>query len=313
MSHKYVKEEDTFSTLQNGTVPKPTAQEVSDGKVLSADGTWVPQSGGGGGTSNRNLLLNPWFTVNQRGFSSGSAAKWTVDEWKKADSTGTLTLTSNGLQFPANTECKIQQIFEERPWSGKVITISLMYSDGSVVAGTDTWTIGGSEKTFIDDGKMNVRINSNGNLVIRHSTSDANARIVRALKLEIGDESTLALDVSPDYTNELLKCQRYFVRLGDTSQQYCGFDMVIVRANSSLAYINLPVPLRTNSPTITYAGKLQVYNGNYYTVMGITLSDSTPTLLRLVCTTEVTTANPPVGQLVGGQVGTYIDIDAELE
>lgn len=49
MSHKYVKEEDTFSTLQNGTVPKPTVQEVSDNKVLRADGTWVVQSGGGGG------------------------------------------------------------------------------------------------------------------------------------------------------------------------------------------------------------------------------------------------------------------------
>ena len=51
MGHKYVKEEDTFSTSQNGTVPKPTAQEVSDGKVLSASGSWVANSGGGGGST----------------------------------------------------------------------------------------------------------------------------------------------------------------------------------------------------------------------------------------------------------------------
>lgn len=46
MGHKYVKEEDTFNTSQNGTVPKPTAQEVSDNKFLRADGTWGSGAGG---------------------------------------------------------------------------------------------------------------------------------------------------------------------------------------------------------------------------------------------------------------------------
>ena len=44
MGHKYVKEEETFNTSRNGTVPKPTAEEISAGKVLGAGGTWV--SGG---------------------------------------------------------------------------------------------------------------------------------------------------------------------------------------------------------------------------------------------------------------------------
>lgn len=51
MGHEYVKEGDTFSTSRNGTVPKPTAQEVSDGKVLGANGQWVAGGGGGGGDS----------------------------------------------------------------------------------------------------------------------------------------------------------------------------------------------------------------------------------------------------------------------
>lgn len=46
MSHKYVKEEDTFSTSANGTVPKPTAQEVTDNKFLRADGSWASGAGG---------------------------------------------------------------------------------------------------------------------------------------------------------------------------------------------------------------------------------------------------------------------------
>ena len=54
MGHAYIKESDTFSTSQNGTVPKPSASDVSNNKVLKADGTWVAQSGGGGGGSSHN-------------------------------------------------------------------------------------------------------------------------------------------------------------------------------------------------------------------------------------------------------------------
>lgn len=49
MGHLYVKENETFSTSRNGTVPKPTAADVSANKILQADGTWVNNSGGGGG------------------------------------------------------------------------------------------------------------------------------------------------------------------------------------------------------------------------------------------------------------------------
>lgn len=58
MGHKYVKEEDTFSTSQNGTVPKPTAQEVTDNKVLRADGSWAAQSGGGSTVSFTQTLIS---------------------------------------------------------------------------------------------------------------------------------------------------------------------------------------------------------------------------------------------------------------
>ena len=49
MGHQYVKEPEVFTTSQNGTVPKPSAQDVTDGKYLKADGTWDTPSGGGGG------------------------------------------------------------------------------------------------------------------------------------------------------------------------------------------------------------------------------------------------------------------------
>ena len=46
-----VEEKDVFTTSRNGTVPKPTAQEVSANKYLRADGTWKNPPGGGGGGS----------------------------------------------------------------------------------------------------------------------------------------------------------------------------------------------------------------------------------------------------------------------
>lgn len=48
MAHAYVKENETFNTVRNGVVPKPTQDEISANKVLRADGSWVEQSGGGG-------------------------------------------------------------------------------------------------------------------------------------------------------------------------------------------------------------------------------------------------------------------------
>lgn len=54
MGHKYIKENEIFDTSQNGVVPKPTAEEVADGKVLRADGTWVL---GGGGSDDIGLSI----------------------------------------------------------------------------------------------------------------------------------------------------------------------------------------------------------------------------------------------------------------
>lgn len=65
MGHKYVKEEDTFSTSANGVVPKPTAAEVSAGKYLKSDGSWATPSGGGGGSghtySTSEQIVGTWI------------------------------------------------------------------------------------------------------------------------------------------------------------------------------------------------------------------------------------------------------------
>ena len=56
MGHKYVKEDETFNTSRNGTVPKPTGQDITDNKFLRADGTWA--SGAGGSVVSADQVLN---------------------------------------------------------------------------------------------------------------------------------------------------------------------------------------------------------------------------------------------------------------
>ena len=83
MGHKYIKEDDTFSTSRNGTVPKPTDQEVSDNKVLSAGGSWVEKGGGSGGSS----TLNGLDDVDISSLSDGQGLFYdsTEQKWKNAD------------------------------------------------------------------------------------------------------------------------------------------------------------------------------------------------------------------------------------
>ena len=89
MGHKYIKEEDTFSTSQNGTVPKPTAAEVSANKFLRADGSWA-NGGGGGGASEFADLDDVSFSNLQ----NGQIPKYnsTTQKWENAnESGGTVT------------------------------------------------------------------------------------------------------------------------------------------------------------------------------------------------------------------------------
>ena len=50
MASRYVERGDVFDVNNNGLVPKPTAADISAGKVLSADGSWIVGGGGGGGS-----------------------------------------------------------------------------------------------------------------------------------------------------------------------------------------------------------------------------------------------------------------------
>lgn len=170
--------------------------------------------------SNRNLLDNPWFTVNQRGQNSytGTTNKYGFDRWLAnsdiSKSDDIITFTS-GMAYAMIRQRLDKSLFE----NGKTYTFSFIKSDGSIASesfvydGTSTawivvkvWGIGHyytTYKNYTDYIEFGI-----------FDTSDASETIsFKAVKLELGSVSTLAQDTAPNYATELLKCQRYFKRI----------------------------------------------------------------------------------------------------
>lgn len=180
--------------------------------------------------SNPNLLDNPWFTVNQRGattYDGTTEGQYTVDRWKLTIANrGTITVTDNGITLSANNSTLnpiFRQFIEKTIFDslkGKTVTLSIMLANGSIRSETATIPL----NPVIDnpliscniDGILYARLyyhndsTGRGMLNIVKNASETLSYNIRAVKLELGSVSTLAMDTAPNYTTELLKCQRYF-------------------------------------------------------------------------------------------------------
>lgn len=93
-----VGKSDTFNTARNGVVPKPTQADITNEKVLRADGVWVEQSGGGGGGGGHTIVNNAGTSLQQRG---------------KLKTVGGLNATDDS----ENNTTKITDEYEIIPWT----------------------------------------------------------------------------------------------------------------------------------------------------------------------------------------------------
>lgn len=93
-----VGKSDTFNTTRNGVVPKPTQADITNEKVLRADGAWVEQSGGGGGGGGHTIVDNAGTSLQQRG---------------KLKTVGGLNATDDS----ENNTTKITDEYEIIPWT----------------------------------------------------------------------------------------------------------------------------------------------------------------------------------------------------
>lgn len=213
--------------------------------------------------SNRNLLDNPWFTVNQRGQTTYTSYQYTADRWYVGYGSGgvTTTVNNNGINVVAEQHAYLSQYLESEladSLHNKIVTISFITQSGSVFSGSFIFN---KDRSAIDLLVLNgihirqFKNNSNVN-VLELRSEGTNPISLRAIKLELGSVSTLANDTIPNYAEELLKCQRYYYRLqGDYLHLGCG---EIRSTTTCYIGIQLPVTMRT-IPTLS----TNIQNSNY--------------------------------------------------
>lgn len=227
--------------------------------------------------SNPNLLDNPWFTVNQRGQNTYSDATYTVDRWYKDDANNTeeVNVESGYIsiirQLTINNPRALWQKSDRILPSG-TYTASIKYrtSRGSAAASgyhfiiysgttttsivnknlpkSDGWSI--FEITFAISSDMAIGIALQDLGASEGFAAIGDEIDIACIKLERGSVSTLAMDIAPNYAEELLKCQRYFFKTIVQSGTTKVTSFITSALNDTyLAGVRFPIEMRV-APTI---------------------------------------------------------------
>ena len=225
--------------------------------------------------SNRNLALNPYFEINQRGLNTYNTTGYCVDGWHLWSTTnvGTVKPTYPGIDIIAdeNQQVVIEQKIENiEHFIGYPYTFSIL-----ITRITGHFTL---QLTTVSE----VRITNPGlyyltaiipegstvqNTMFRLFTLGKTNLHCAGIKLEKGTEQTLARkigdqwilnDPPPDPTLELLKCQRYQCVIPFGVGQ--PISNVIVDGNGSAYFpIYLPVQMRLDIAKIEIQGNLRTH------------------------------------------------------
>lgn len=256
---------DGAGTVTAADTQEATLVDVPNG-LLKGDGTTISQAVAGTDYAaitnlhGRNLLDNPWFTVNQRGQNSYTPPAdeniYCVDRF--VTNGGALTISDTGVIMDARGY--LVQFLENHlvdSLQGKPVTLSVMSADGEVYS-TSIASFDKNEeyKEFGAEFEISYLHWADKPSVIIRNQDYLNQKTVRAVKLELGSVSTLANDVAPNYAEELAKCQRYYYQSWSgpvsemTSDGACGFVAGHIATNPEA--ISFPVEMRAIPSIILY-------------------------------------------------------------
>lgn len=239
----------------------------------------------------RNLLDNWYFAgpINQRGNTEYPSAGYTIDRWRSNG--GTTTIGAGGLSVTAGNV--LYQLFENINLAdGIKRTVSYMDTDGNVYSGilTSAYALYGQYEFCYSTGTA---------LYIRPR---AGASPIAAIKLELGDQQTLAskavdgtwtlIDPPPNKAEELAKCQRYCLVVSPNNSYAPAGSGMVYTTTSARIIIPTPVSLRVN-PSVLYTGAWQLLaNGASQTVNAMSLAGSSSVAVQI----DATTSGLVVGQ-----------------
>lgn len=272
--------------------------------------------------SNPNILHNPWFNVNQRGVTSVTASNgFIADRWGVYTTLATFEVTRNSsghIVIDNTSGDAIITVFQKRTSTyinslhGKKVTASVMFSDGTIKSGSITFDSTQSG-TYYSDDDYALNYNPTSGSILAIVVRAGKTATVKALKLEVGEVSTLAMDPRPEYALELAKCQRYFQRIANKTANKASIGLGLAQ---SAIYLRAPLHYieKRTTPTITLTGTAHAGTaGAYDTVIDLTLAspayigpDSSYILFQGTDLTALQTYNI----FLGGN--SYIDINAEL-
>lgn len=193
-----------------------TAQEIDDAVGRSLPGAAIDAAINA--KPNPNLLDNWYFgnPVNQRGQTSYTGAGYGIDRWR-LNGNNTIAITDDGVKFGyVNNNYVADQPLEYI--ADGVYTLSVLFGDNTLKYATFEVTNGqGTGETSAYRGWV-LRFGESKAHII-HIGDDAFEFTVKAVKLELGSQQTLAhqdadgnwvLNEIPDYGEQLARCQRYF-------------------------------------------------------------------------------------------------------
>lgn len=274
------------------------------------------------GGSSPNLLLNPWFTVNQRDRTSMSGSGMFVDGWRVTYGTAVRTINADGTVTighgrEGNMTNRIDLPIDAL--AGKTVTLSVMLADGTIGSWTRTVPAATSSNQKVFEAGFQghtiafyVAANTAAYSYYINIYTGPNSTLditIRAFKLEVGSVSTLANDAPPDYASELAKCRYYFQRVTNAGSSRASAAMGYSYSGGGV-FFGLISPMRAR-PTITRTGTWQVQplGGTGVNVTAQSIGYNAPYYSVSLGASGITAGQTV---LLYGDAGATLDFSAEL-
>lgn len=201
-----------WTKIKNYVSTQPLGANVRyDAQTLTTAQQEQARKNVGAANTNPNLLDNSWWgsneVVNQRNTTSAPSYNglYTIDRWIwTTGATGnTWGIDATGITFTivSNSVWYSQKNPNPSAINGKTVTASALLSDGTIYSGSATFS-SGTAAVLYDSTPLRIYLDTGGNFTLRISST----MTVRAVKLELGNVSTLQYDTPPDYGEELTRC-----------------------------------------------------------------------------------------------------------
>lgn len=172
--------------------------------------------------SNPNLLINPDFKINQRGATSYEQQGYSVDRWKIWNVTVTPS-TSGGITVKSDKYSDTGNILQylENATEGDS-TLSCYVTS---VSGTVTMVADDDSQVILKQG-LNVLHISKSTKSFKIFLNLGTSITLKWVKLEQGKVATEF--IAPNYAEEILKCQRFYVVLESSLAGYGANDAIYI-------------------------------------------------------------------------------------